>query len=283
MNEKLYHNLKDYLICKDHTVSKETYNVLLNTEFDMLVTQPIPNDLSKYYKSDNYISHTDSKKTLFDKLYHIVKKYTLKQKLNLLNSFRTEEKTVLDIGAGTGDFLLTCKKNNWKIFGVEPSKNAREIAFKKNITLQKDLSHYTNKQFDVITLWHVLEHIPNLIEYINELKKLLKPNGILIIAVPNFKSYDAKHYKEFWAGYDVPRHIWHFSQTSIKKTFSLINMNVTKTIPMKFDSFYVSLLSEKYKSGKNKPISAFLTGLRSNLKAKHSGEYSSLIYIIKNI
>lgn len=282
MDNALYQNLKKYLICKDYSVSKEKYTLFLNTEYDMLVTQPVPKNLSKYYESDSYISHTDSKKSLFDKVYQLVKNYTLKQKLKLINSFQTTEKTLLDIGAGTGDFLSVCKKNNWSVYGIEPSKNARKLADNKNIKLQEDFSDYTNKQFDVITMWHVLEHVPNLTEYINKLKNLLKPNGILVIAVPNFKSYDALHYKEFWAAYDVPRHLWHFSKNAIQKLFAKADMKIEKIQPMKFDAFYVSLLSEKYKTGKMNPFNSFFTGVRSNNKAKQTKEYSSLIYIIKH-
>ena len=280
--KELYKNLTPLLNCVDNTVSNESYEVMYNKQYDMLVTSPVPLNLENYYLSDSYISHTDSKKTIFDNIYQLVKNHTLNQKLKLINSFNTSEKTILDVGAGTGDFLKTCKKNNWIVSGVEPSEKARNFAIKKDIYLKEDISKYEGIQYDVISLWHVLEHIPNLIEYINQLKKLLKPNGVLIIAVPNYKSYDAKHYKEFWAAYDVPRHLWHFSKTSITKLFSLIEMKVEKTLPMKFDSFYVSLLSEKYKTKKSRPIRAFLTGLKSNIKAKRNGEYSSLIYLIKN-
>jgi len=280
--KELYRNLTPLLNCIDHTVSKESYEIMSHKEFDLLVTSPVPENLENYYLSDSYISHTDSKKTIFDKVYQLVKNYTLNQKLKLINSFNTEEKTILDVGAGTGDFLKVCEKDNWIINGVEPSEKARNFSIEKNINLKNNISEYKGTQFDVISLWHVLEHIPNLTEYINQLKKLLKPNGVLIIAVPNFKSYDAKHYKEFWAAYDVPRHLWHFSKTAITKLFSTIEMKVEKIIPMKFDAYYVSLLSEKYKAKKSRPINAFLTGLRSNIKAKRNGEYSSLIYIIKN-
>lgn len=280
--KELYKNLTPLLNCIDNTVSKESYEVMYNKKYDMLVTSPVPVNLESYYLSDSYISHTDSKKTIFDNIYQLVKNHTLNQKLKLIHSFNTSEKTILDVGAGTGDFLKVCKNNNWKVSGVEPSEKARNFATEKNINLKEDISNFEGMQFDVISLWHVLEHIPNLIEYINQLKKLLKPNGVLIIAVPNFKSYDANHYKEFWAAYDVPRHLWHFSKTSITKLFSLVDMKVEKTLPMKFDSFYVSLLSEKYKAEKSRPIRAFITGLKSNMKAKGNGEYSSLIYLIKN-
>ncbi|WBX73693.1 class I SAM-dependent methyltransferase [Tenacibaculum pacificus] len=280
--KELYKNLTPLLNCIDHTVSDESYEVMYNKKYDMLVTSPVPQNLENYYVSDAYISHTDSKKSVFDKVYQVVKNHTLKQKLKLINSFKSEEKTILDVGAGTGDFLKVCKENNWKVSGVEPSEKARNFASKKNIELQEDISDYKGEQFDVISLWHVLEHIPNLIEYINQLKKLLKPNGVLIIAVPNYKSYDAKKYKEFWAAYDVPRHLWHFSKISICKLFADIDMKVIKILPMKFDAFYVSLLSEKYKNNTSKPISAFFTGLTSNIKANKNGEYSSLIFLIKN-
>ena len=237
MSKKIdfYQNLEPYLVCKDYTVSHEEYQVMFNKEFDMLVTIPVPKNISDYYKSEDYISHTDSKKSLFDKVYQAVKKITLKRKLKLINSFNTKSKKVLDVGAGTGDFLKVCKMNSWEIFGSEPDSGARNIAAKKGVNLEKDLSKFQNQQFDVITLWHVLEHVENLQEYITTLKSLLTENGRLIIAVPNFKSYDAIMYKEFWAAFDVPRHLWHFSKTSISKLFSYENMKVEKILPMKFD------------------------------------------------
>ena len=276
-----YQNLQPFLSCKDHIVSGEVYKVMINKEYDMLVTTPVPKNLASYYKSENYISHTDSKKSLLDKVYQIVKNTTLKRKLKLIDSFKTSSKNILDVGAGTGDFLKVCKNSSWTVFGVEPNLDARNIAAKKGITLQENLSELKNIQFDVITLWHVLEHIEDLSAYISILNKLLCKDGKLVIAVPNFKSEDANYYKDFWAAFDVPRHLWHFSQTSIFKLFSLENMIVEKTIPMKFDAYYVSLLSEKYKSGKMNPIKSFYRGFVSNLKAKRSKEYSSLTYVLK--
>jgi 2-polyprenyl-3-methyl-5-hydroxy-6-metoxy-1,4-benzoquinol methylase len=276
-----YQNLQPFLNCKDHTVSGEVYKVMLNKEYDMLVTIPVPENLATYYKSENYISHTDSKKSLLDKVYQIVKNTTLKRKLKLIDSFKTSSKNILDVGAGTGDFLKVCKNNSWNVFGVEPNLDARTIADKKGITLQENVSEVKNIQFDVITLWHVLEHVENLSAYISTLNKLLSKDGKLLIAVPNFKSEDAKYYKEFWAAFDVPRHLWHFSETSISKLFASENMVVEKTIPMKFDAYYVSLLSEKYKSGKMNPIKSFYRGFVSNLKANRNKEYSSLIYVLR--
>jgi 2-polyprenyl-3-methyl-5-hydroxy-6-metoxy-1,4-benzoquinol methylase len=279
---RLQKNLKLFLNCKDHTVSGELYRVMKNQEYDFLVTSPVPSDLAKYYQSEDYISHTDAKKSLFDNVYQIVKRHTLKKKVALLNSFLPEQKTVLDIGAGTGDFLHACKKDNWKVVGVEPSIKAREIAKSKNVLLEKELSFFKGQKFDVITLWHVLEHVENLEAYTQSLQELLKENGTLLIAVPNYKSFDASHYGSFWAAFDVPRHVWHFSQTSIQKIFALVSLKVVQTIPMKFDAYYVSLLSEKYKNGKMNILKSFWIGFQSNSKAKRSSEYSSLIYVLKN-
>ena len=277
----LYKDLIPFMSCIDYTVSKESYELLKNPTYEMLVTLPVPSDLENYYKSEDYISHTNANKSIFDKVYQQVRKHTLQKKLTLINSFNTADKKLLDIGSGTGDFLSTCNNNGWHVFGVEPNKEARTISENKEETAEHDLSILKEDNFDVITLWHVLEHVENLLEYIDVLKSKLKPNGFLIIAVPNYNSFDANYYKEYWAAYDVPRHLWHFSQTSIKKLFAQVDMKVDKTIPMKFDSYYVSMLSEKYKSGRNKFLKAFYIGFRSNLKARTSSEYSSLIYVIK--
>ncbi len=281
MQEILHKNLKENLKVLDHTVTKEQFTLYKNEEYDLMITYPKPKDLDKYYESEDYISHTDSNKSLIDKLYKTVRNYTLNNKLKLINSFNTEEKTLLDIGCGTGDFLLNCKKNNWTTIGVEPNEKARNISITKHLDIKENISQLENLKFDVITLWHVLEHVPNLDEYIKILKTLLKDNGVLIIAVPNHKSYDAKYYKQYWAAYDVPRHLWHFSKTSIKKIFETENIVLEKTLPMKFDSYYVSILSEKYKKGKTNLLKAFYIGLTSNLKAMRSKEYSSHIYILK--
>ena len=283
-----YSNLEPYLKCKDYTVSGENYELMFNKDYEMLVTIPVPENLSSYYKSEDYISHTDSKKTVIDKIYQTVKNITLKRKLGFINecllhqnSISRPEKNILDIGAGTGDFLKVCKVNLWNVFGIEPDMEARNIAAKKGVLLHKDLSHFTDKKFEIITLWHVLEHVENLEEYISTLEKLLSKNGTLIIAVPNYKSYDAKYYSKFWAAFDVPRHLWHFSETSISKLFAPVNLTVEKTLPMRFDAYYISLLSEKYKYGSMKPISALFRGFVSNIKAIKSKQYSSLIYVLK--
>lgn len=277
-------NQQPFLTVQDHSVSQEIFNLYYDSNLDMLVTQPQPSldELGKYYESDDYISHTDSKRSLFEKAYHVVKGIALKNKLNLINLEQSSKGTILDIGAGTGDFLAVAKQNGWSTTGIEPSLKAKSIATTKGISFVENTTDLANHSFDVITMWHVLEHVPDLEFQIKELKRLLKPSGTLIVAVPNFKSFDAKHYGKFWAAYDVPIHFWHFSKKAIELLFANENMKLKKVLPMKFDSFYVSLLSEKYKNGKMNFIKAFFIGLQSNWKAARTKEYSSHIYVLKN-
>lgn len=281
MNQK-----KTFLKVKDFSVSGETFELVYDETLDMLKTYPQPKNenLPQYYKSEDYISHTDAKRNLFENVYHLVRYFALKQKLKLINTFSVSQKSLLDVGCGTGDFLKTAKNDGWQVIGVEPNSKARQLANQKNNNQVFDvdaMKQFDDHSFDVITLWHVLEHLPNLEVEIKKLDRLLKPNGRLVIAVPNFNSYDAKHYKQFWAAYDVPRHLWHFSQKAISKLFLKVDLTVEKTLPLKFDAYYVSLLSEQYKSGYKNPLKAFSIGFLSNFKAMRSGEYSSLIYVLK--
>jgi 2-polyprenyl-3-methyl-5-hydroxy-6-metoxy-1,4-benzoquinol methylase len=215
-------------------------------------------------------------------MYHFIKRKAIRDKVSLINSYQPVKGRILDIGAGTGDFLLECKNQNWDILGIEPNDKAKGIALGKGIKFGDTIEKLESNSFDVITMWHVLEHVPDVEYQVAELKRLLKPSGTIIIAVPNFKSYDANHYKEFWAAYDVPRHLWHFSKTAIEKLFDKQNMNLEDVKPMWFDSFYVSLLSEKYKSGKMNFISGFFIGLISNVSGFFKKEFSSHIYVLKN-
>lgn len=271
-----------FLEVKDYNVSQEVFSLYYNHAYDLLLTDPFPPKelLGRYYQSENYISHTDGKRNLFERLYQSVKKIALRKKVDLLFKQNNTVGTLLDFGCGTGDFLVEAKKRGWRTTGFEPSEKASQLASKKGIAMVSELSELPDHSFDVITLWHVLEHVSNLEEQIVALDRLLKPSGKLIIAVPNYKSYDAMYYKEHWAAFDVPRHLWHFSQKSVALIFSTFNFQVDELQPMLFDSFYVSLLSEEYKTGKKNWIKAFLVGLRSNVEARNSMEYSSLIYCL---
>ncbi|WP_264560009.1 class I SAM-dependent methyltransferase [Flavobacterium sp. N2270] len=277
-------NSTTYIKVSDHSVSKESFDLLFNEEYEILKTTPQPSleKLPFYYESEDYISHTDSKRTLFEKVYHLVKSNALKSKVNLITKLIPQKGTILDIGSGTGDFLMTAKNNGWNIKGLEPNLKAKQIAVSKGVVFEEDLESIADNSIDVITMWHVLEHVPNLDEQFTQLKRIVKPNGYIVIAVPNYKSFDAKYYKSFWAAYDAPRHLWHFSKTTIQKLAANYNLELEKVKPMWFDSFYVSLLSEKYKTGKMNFVKGFLIGLTSNVVGIFKNEFSSHIYIIKN-
>ncbi len=272
-----------YLTVKDYTVSQETFGLYRNEKYGMLTTLPKPSlqELPKYYESEDYISHSDKKVGLFSIMYQIVRNHTLKNKLKIIEQYQPQKGALLDIGAGTGHFGGLAIKKSWTVTGIEPNESARKLASEKGISFVDDIQNLERNSFDVITMWHVLEHVPDLEEQIKQLKRVLKPEGTLIIAVPNFNSFDAKYYKQFWAGFDVPRHLWHFSKKAISKLFLEKNMKVIQMLPMKWDAFYVSLLSEKYKKGYMNFFKAIYIGLKSNYKAKENFEYSSIIYVIK--
>ncbi len=276
-------NAKHFLNVKDYSVSQETFELLHDEELDMLITHPQPSleKLPSYYESVDYISHTDGNKSLFEKMYQFVKTIALKNKLKLINS-QSPKGRILDLGAGVGDFLTVAKNDGWETIGIEPSDKAKKIAKNKGVSFAESLSELESNSFDVITMWHVLEHVPDLENQIKELKRLIKPTGTVIIAVPNFKSYDAEYYGKFWAAYDIPIHLWHFSKTAIQKLFAKEDLELKEVLPMKFDSFYVSLLSEKYKTGNMNFIKAFFVGCKSNWKGSQNSEYSSHIYVLKN-
>ena len=267
---------------KDFSISQESFTLEYNAEFHLYKTTPVPENLDAYYESDVYISHTDAKESVIDKLYQRVKKITLSQKEKLLKSLsRAENTKVLDIGCGTGSFLQYLNENNWNTAGIEPNSSAKEKAIEKGVTCFSETNALDNQKFDIITMWHVLEHVPDFNEQFEVFKKLLNKNGVVVIAVPNYESYDAHFYKEHWAAFDVPRHLWHFSETSISKIANKHNFELKQTKPMWFDSFYVSMLSEKYKFKKTNYARAFGIGLLSNLKAIKNKQFSSKIYILE--
>jgi len=265
---------------KDHSVSKEVFTLEYLSDLHIYKTNPVPSNLGEYYESEDYISHTDSKKTFIDKLYQSVKTITLWQKTKLLFKLSNKKRiSVLDFGCGTGDFVKYLQDQKWNAVGVEPNLNALNLALAKGINVFSDVSQINNQKFDIITLWHVLEHVPNYNETIKQLSTLLNENGKIVIALPNFESFDANYYGNFWAAWDVPRHIWHFSEKGIKSIMKKLDYSFVKEKAMIFDAFYVSLLSEKYKSKKSNFFTAFKIGLISNLKALKNAHFSSKIYI----
>ncbi len=280
-------DISKVLSAADHTVSNETFEIWQCNVCTARFTQNVPdkNEIEKYYKSENYISHSDTKQGFINSLYHFVRKRTLNGKRKLVEKYtKLSIGKILDIGAGTGAFLQVMQKSEWDVTGFEPDETARENAKKLyGLSLQpsEELFNLKAETFDAITLWHVLEHVHELHEYMDQLKKLLKLTGCLFIAIPNYACYDEKIYKEFWAGYDVPRHLYHFSPTSITQLLLQHGLQLKEIKPMWYDSFYVSMLSEKYKTGKNNFLNACWNGYVSNWKALFNKERcSSVIYIV---
>jgi ubiquinone/menaquinone biosynthesis C-methylase UbiE len=280
-----HNSFSPFLVCKDYTVSQEDFHIVQCDECSFRFTNPRPSaeEIGGYYKAEAYVSHTDSKKGFINSIYHKVRKKTLKQKLKLVTSF-AKEQNLLDIGCGTGAFLNECKTNNWKTLGLEPDPDARQMAI-SNYGLDarpiEELSTLPENSVDVITMWHVLEHVLYLQDDAKQFKRVLKKDGTLIIAVPNCSSKDAATYGAHWAAYDVPRHLYHFVPGDMDRLFGSIGMKVVKTLPMKYDSYYVSMLSEKHRGGNL--ISAVWNGWRSNMAASDArNDYSSQIYVLQN-
>lgn len=274
------------LSAKDYTVSGEQFEIWECRNCTQRFTQniPGPQEIGRYYQSENYISHSDTSKGLINNLYHKVRKRTLLQKRKLIeNTTGKKAGNILDVGCGTGAFLHTMKNAKWNITGLEPDETARAKAVELyGLHLEKTEEFYLlpAQTFDAITMWHVLEHVHELHEYMEQLKKLLKPGGKLFIAVPNYTSYDAGVYQEFWAAYDVPRHLYHFSPKSMQTLLHSHGMTVEKMKPMWYDSVYVSMLSEQYRSGKPHPVKALFCGIISNFKTLFNKEKcSSVIYV----
>ena len=273
--------MQNKLTVIDHSVSGKSFELHYNDAYHMWVTHPKPSkeELPEYYESEDYISHTDGKRSIFEFAYQFVKGIMLSQKHKLIKRYCPQGKTLLDIGAGTGDFLKHCQKNAWIVEGVEPNDGARNRAIEKNLKVQSQIGQIS-KTYDVITMWHVLEHVYDLEEQMVWLKKHLSKTGVLLVAVPNFESYDASYYGSNWAAYDVPRHLYHFSQKAITTLFAKTAMEIKATHPLHFDAYYVSMLSEKYRGPKSNRLNGIYRGWISNRKAKQTGAYSSLIYVI---
>lgn len=275
-----------FLSCIDNTVSREIFNIVKCEQCSFKFTNPRPEEenLGKYYKSENYVSHSNTNKGFINSTYQSVRKYTLLKKLQLISKFY-KTGNILDIGCGTGEFLNTCKNAKWKTLGIEPDMDARTMAIKNyslDVRPESEIDQLPDSSFDIITMWHVLEHVPKLNQRVEDLKRLIKPNGIIIIAVPNSNSLDAKIYKENWAAYDVPRHLYHFNPNDINLLFKNHGMKMFRILPMIFDSFYVAMLSEKIKTGKTNVLRSTWNGLISNISAIKSGNtYSSQIYLIR--
>jgi len=276
----------NHLVVKDHAISKESFIICACQNCNLWFTNPRPTEknIAIYYNNPTYISHQDKSKNLTDLVYKAVRKYTLNQKLNWINTRRSSKGRLLDYGCGVGLFVKTCTNDGWEAYGMEPNEKAATYATDYNeVSIIPDFEGLEKKKkFDVITLFHVLEHVHKLNKTIDILLNRLKKRGILFIAVPNRDSFDATLFKENWAALDVPRHLYHFNTSSMEYLADKHNCKIVDILPMKFDSYYVSLLSHQFNDSKNKYIEAIKTGYKSNKRAKINGNnYSSLLFVVK--
>jgi 2-polyprenyl-3-methyl-5-hydroxy-6-metoxy-1,4-benzoquinol methylase len=296
MNERIHYahcpvcnsvEIKNVLQVKDYTVSGELFTIAECQSCTFRFTQDVPdeNAIVPYYKSEDYISHTNTTAGMINSLYHSVRKRTIVRKRKLVEkNTGIKAGKMLDVGSGIGSFVSEMKQQGWEATGLEPDADARKVAKDLyDITLGDTTQLYQlpADHFDAITLWHVLEHVHDLSKYIQQLKTLLKEKGKLFIAVPNYTAADATIYREYWAAYDVPRHLYHFSPRSMQTLMEKNGLKVLHYNPMWYDSFYISLLSSKYKTGKANWFTAFWNGLRSNFAAMDDKQKcSSVIYVI---
>lgn len=278
-------HLSPFLICKDYLISQQDFAIQQCTNCGFRFTSPRPtaDRIGEYYKSEDYVSHNDSGGGLINTAYRVVRNYTLQSKLALLNKLNKGQGRILDVGCGTGAFLETCKNGGWEVMGMEPDPDARAVAVQKlGVSIKPGLEEiHEVGSFDIISLWHVLEHIPNLNQAILQLKELLAAQGTLLIAVPNSDSYDATYFKEYWAAYDVPRHLHHFTPATIEPLFKKHGFRLVEQKPMPFDAFYIGMLSTRYQTGKTDYLKSVQVGLDSNARAKRTGNSSSLTYLFK--
>ena len=283
-------HIQQRLNVNDYTVSRQIFAVWDCSGCTLRFTQgvPEPAEIGAYYQSDNYISHTDTKQGIINRLYHAVRKRTLRNKQKLIERVTgLQQGRLLDIGAGTGAFLHTMQQTGWQIQGIEPDAAARQRAeelYALSLDSPEQLDTLPSSFFDAVTLWHVLEHVHDIHGYIEHIKRVVKPGGKVVIAVPNYTSYDATIYGQYWAAYDVPRHLYHFSPLSMQRLLEKHRLSLKDTLPMWYDSFYVSMLSEQYQTGRSHHMKAVLNGCISNLKAIFNRKKcSSLIYIIDKV
>lgn len=280
--------LNAFITCKDYTASKDTFNIVQCASCGFRFTNPRPEEAEagKYYQSEEYISHSDTRKGLINNLYHYARKFTLKKKLKLVISVSNKQQgNILDLGCGTGAFLNTCKESGWQVQGIEPSAGAREFARKNYGLALNDVNTWekiSSGSLDVVTAWHVLEHVYKLEDEVQQVKRSLKSDGTFVVALPNCSSADAQFYGPYWAAYDVPRHIWHFTPADVKRFFEKQGFMLQSVLPMPWDAYYICMLSEKYKMGSVNYGRALVHGWASNMNAKkNENAWSSQIYILK--
>ena len=276
---------KLFLNTKDYFYTKEEFTLSKCNNCGFVFTNPVPENLGRYYDTEEYLSHDTANVNIISKIYGFIRNLNISRKYNIVSSY-VPRGTILDIGCGTGELLAFFKKNGWKTKGVEPNQKARQTAVSTNnvdVLGEDEINQIDLESQDVVSMWHVLEHVEELNTRIAQVKRLTRKNGVMIFALPNLNSPDSKKYGKYWAGLDVPRHLYHFTEDSFSRLMDKHNLKLIKSIPMKFDAYYVSMLSEKYLKNSFGIIRAIFSGFSSNTKAKKNNNYSSMIFVVKKV
>ena len=273
-----------HIMTQDFLTTNEKFKIIEDKETRVLKTTPTPKeeDLPSYYSSEAYASHQERANTPVLWAYMRVRKIAMKSKIKLISTFSTKTGALLDFGCGLGGFLSATHAKGWTSYGIEPHQKAKTKAKKisgREVYSTIGEAQKTNKKYDVITLWHSLEHVVGLGKTIRFLYNSTKKEGKVVVAVPNHQSFDAKHYKNFWAAYDTPRHIWHFDQKSITNVFKKQGFFLERKRLMMWDAFYISILSEKNKRSRAIYFKAAVIGVISNFLSLFTGESSSITYV----
>lgn len=274
---------KEVCSTQDYLVSGETFSIRWDESKGFAATYPQPDakKLGLYYESDAYISHNEPQQSVVGFLYRFARRYMFRVKHKMFKKLLPADATILDYGCGTGGFLEYTYSQSYRSFGVETSAKAREQATRKNLAVAESWENLAQEKFNLISMWHVLEHVSDLDHCVQEIQNRLDINDILLIAVPNLNAFDALHYAEFWAAFDVPRHLWHFSQRGIKQLIEPNGFELIAQHPLILDALYIAYVSEKHKNSRFPLIKGIFRGLQSNWKAKKTGEYSSLVYLFR--
>jgi SAM-dependent methyltransferase len=276
--------------CQDFVASGETFTIVSCNSCTLQFTNPRPDEgeIGKYYQSDRYISHSGNDKSELGvtyKIYDLVRNYSIGSKLKTIKSYHQNGK-LLDLGCGLGYFLNGVKED--KVFDAEGADISNEAIdyvdkqFGIKVIPEQSLKNIAENTYDIITQWHVMEHVHRLDERMMDLKKMLKPNGTMFIAVPISNSYDSKHYKEFWDGYDVPRHLYHFNRKSFNELMKKHQFHVVAEKAMIFDAPYISMRSEYHQKNALGFVRGAFWGFISTLSALFTNNHSSILFVVKH-
>ena len=280
-------SFKHFLNVPDWLVSKEVFELQQceQCQFVFTANAPLEKDAGPYYNSEEYVEHSDTSSGLIYSVYHVARRAMLHYKYIKIKRLHAGKK-LLDVGSGSGYFLNFMKKKGYNVTGVEISKKAVALC-KKNFGIKAHspsefLEEKLDTDYDIISLWHVFEHVYSYDAYFELFSKSLNNNGYLILALPNCDSQDARMNKSYWGAYDTPRHIWHFTSKTIELFAMGRGFKMIKKHRMPLDPFFNVMVSDSYKDKFTFLPLTLLKGLYSYIISLLNIEKSSsIIYIFQ--